>query len=199
MKQRINLLPIKPKRVRNWLGLKNLLTLLSVLFISCSLAGLGFWLDARNLQSQAVSFEVQNLSLQNNLMQLKSQQATRQVPRELEHELKQMRQQVLAMQQMLTLEDTLNSASRGGFSQTMTQLQNSMPDRAELHSFKIGSHTNLVYVRGSAATPQDLPLIIKNLRARHLLEKHDIEKLRMQRSGDSHSFEVSVTSGGQEQ
>ena len=197
MKQRINLLPLKPKPVRNWLSFKNLLSLLSVLFISSSLAGLGMWLDTQNLQAQTTAFEVENLSLQNNLMQLKSQQSARQVPRELEQELNQMRQQVLAMQQMLEFRDEFEATQRSGFSQTLAKLHHSMPAKAQLEGFKIGPQNNLVYLRGTAQRARDLPVIVKNLRAGQLLDKQNIEKLRSQRSGDLHSFELTATSGGQ--
>ncbi len=199
MKQRINLLPLKPKPVRNWLSFKNLLTLLSVLFISSSLAGLGMWLDAGNLQSQTAGFKVENLSLQNNLMQLKTQQAARQVPRELEQELNQLRQQVLAMQQMQAQTDDFSATKHSGFSQTLTKLHNSMPAKSQLHSFKIGPQNNVVYLRGSADRARDLPLIVKNLRAGQLLENLNIEKLRTQRSGNSHTFELLAISGGESQ
>ncbi|EPJ46800.1 MAG: hypothetical protein OFPI_33300 [Osedax symbiont Rs2] len=197
MKQRINLLPLKPKQVRNWLSFKNLLTLLSVLFIGSSLAGFGMWLDTGNLQSQTTAFEVKNLSLQNNLMQLKSQQAARRVPRELEQQLSQMRQQVLAMQQMSEQIDDMDPTKRSGFSQTLAKLHDSIPAKAQLEAFKIGPQNHLVYLRGTARRAHDLPLIVKNLRAGQLLDNQNIEKLRTQRSGDAHSFELSITSGGQ--
>lgn len=189
MKQTINLLPLKAKKIRNWLSFNNVLGVLVVaLCASLSLAALWGW-QGYQLQTQ--------LNEQQQLLSSKSQQLTQlsvlldrpKVFSEISLQLEQQQNQLQAMQKMLEISNAFSVEKPQGFLLAIGSLQASLPFLAKFESFKISQGQRLEYVNGSSAKAHDMPELLANLRAAGLL-KDQIISVDVLNNGVEHQFKI---------
>jgi hypothetical protein len=190
MKQTINLLPLKPKEVANFLGFNMFLSSVGICFIICSSIAAYLWWQTGALEADFQQRRVANLAVQTEIVKNTETMAKRAVPSALTLQLTQLQQQIKAMQQMLELSVATSAQQDYVLVNLINTLQQSMPANSLLESFKVESHGKFSAITGTTEHLEKLPLILKNLRDHGLLKNQDISKIRALRSAENHKFEI---------
>ncbi|MEH6445626.1 MAG: PilN domain-containing protein [Oceanospirillaceae bacterium] len=192
MKQTINLLPAKPIKVKNWLAFNCFLAMLTITSTVCLVAAATYWQYANGLAFEYQQRTTTNLNVQNSMSALSSQLESRQAPTQLSNQVAQLGQQVIAMQQMLAASAQVHIKQNDDFLDAFLALQRSMPDDAQLESFKFSSGQYLDEVAGTIALPADIARLLANLKNNGLLKHQQIASVSTQNSGDVYSFTLSA-------
>ena len=189
MKQTINLLPLKAKKIRNWLSFNNLLVVLALSFFS-GLSLTAFWgWQGHQLQAEVDEQQQLLVSCSQQLIELSAQLDRPKVFSEVSLQLEQQQNQLQAMQKMLEISSALSVAKSQGFLLAIGSLQDSLPFRATFESFKISRGQRLDYVNGTSANAHDMPELLGNLRAAGLL-KDQIISVSVLNNGAEHQFKI---------
>ncbi|EPJ47126.1 MAG: hypothetical protein OFPII_15180 [Osedax symbiont Rs1] len=190
MKQTINLLPNKPKTVRNWLAFNNLLSILAITLVSSLSLSAYFWWQANSLQTNLQAQQLANTNATREIINLTTRLAQQDAPTPLTVQVEQLTQQIAAMQQMLDLSTEYSFVEQSGFLQMFDKLQSSIPVNSQLESFKATAGQQFTYIRGSTTHAATVPKLLDNLRVQNLLHRQNIANLKIQRATEHYRFEI---------
>ena len=195
MKQTINLLPLQPLVVRNWLAFNYVLAVFGLTIIALLCTGSWFWWQTSNIKLQNAQQLSQNISDQSQIETITAALDKRQIPYKQGIARTQLQQQVKAMQQMLEMIAQADVPNSTGFLASVDSIHISLPERAQVKQFTIGAQQNLISLKGSVANVKDIPLLIQNLRNNDVRYNQSTSRIDVQNASDYHSFEILSESG----
>lgn len=195
MKQTINLLPLQPLVVRNWLAFNYVLAVFGLTIIALLCTGSWFWWQTSNIKLQNAQQLSQNISDQSQIETITAALDKRQIPYKLSIARTQLQQQVKAMQQMLDMIAQADLPNSVGFLASVDSIHISLPESAQVKQFTIGAQQNLISLKGSVANVKDIPLLIQDLRDNDVRYNQNTSRIDVQNAGDYHSFEILSQSG----
>ena len=184
MKQRINLLPPRPKVERDYLQFNYLFWALAGILLLCSAISGWFWRDVnhtdKKLQEYAVKVQVQ----QQTLSKLEVLQRQRKPDSALEDYRDRLQQTVLSKQRLSGLLETVQPEHRKGFSEGFLAFSASMPDKVWLTAFKMTSGSLILDLTGESADTSQIPVFLRQLAQQDFFNKMQFAELKTEKKND---------------
>ena len=158
MKQRINLLPPKPKVERDLLCFSSVLMGLAGVFMVCSLITGLLWYNTQQTEDEFNELVLQETSHQSKLQSLQSLQSQRKPDPELMAYRDLLKQTVLSKNSLSNLLKTVQPEHRQGFSEGLLAFSNSTPDKVWLTAFKMTSGSLILDLTGESSDTSKIPV-----------------------------------------
>ena len=199
MKQRINLLPIRPKVERDFLSLNSVMIGGGCLLLLCSFITGLLWFNTQQSEERLQVLLVKEKQLQGTIQSLATQQSQRKLDPELiaYHELLQ--QTVASKKSLSSLLETIQPESRKGFSEGLLAFSNSTPDKLWLTSFKMASGATVLDLSGESADTSQIPVFLRTLAQQEFFKNIKFSELETERNeSDAYLFNAhGLVAGGE--
>ncbi|WP_293268985.1 PilN domain-containing protein [Neptunomonas sp.] len=199
MKQRINLLPLRPKVERDFLSLNSVMIGGGCLLLLCSFITGLLWFNTQQSEERLQVLLVKEKQLQGTIQSLATQQSQRKLDPELiaYHELLQ--QTVASKKSLSSLLETIQPESRKGFSEGLLAFSNSTPDKLWLTSFKMASGATVLDLSGESADTSQIPVFLRTLAQQEFFKNIKFAELETERNeSDAYLFNAhGLVAGGE--
>ncbi|MGY8873196.1 MAG: PilN domain-containing protein [Pseudomonadales bacterium] len=184
MKQRINLLPPKPKVERDLLCFSSVLMGLAGVFMVCSLITGLLWYNTQQTEDEFNELVLQETSHQSKLQSLQSLQSQRKPDPELMAYRDLLKQTVLSKNSLSNLLKTVQPEHRQGFSEGLLAFSNSTPDKVWLTAFKMTSGSLILDLTGESSDTSKIPVFLRSLAQQDFFKRMRFAELETERKDD---------------
>ncbi|WP_028470092.1 PilN domain-containing protein [Neptunomonas japonica] len=184
MKQRINLLPPKPKVERDLLCFSSVLMGLAGVFMVCSVITGLLWYDTEQAEKKFNELAQQEASYQSKLKNLQSLQSQRKPDPELMAYRDLLQQTVLSKKSLSNLLKRVQPEHRQGFSAGLLAFSNSTPDKVWLTAFKMTSGSLILDLTGESSDTSKIPVFLRSLAQQDFFKSMRFAELETERKDD---------------
>ncbi len=184
MKQRINLLPPRPKVERDLLQFNYILWAFAGVFLLCSVISVWIWRDVDQTEQQLQDYTINVQQQQEALGKLELLQRQRKPDPELENYRDQLQQTVLSKQRLSGLLETVQPEHRQGFSEGLLAFSASMPDKVWLTAFKMSSGSLILDLTGESADTSQIPVFLRQLAQQDFFNQMHFAELKTEKNND---------------
>ncbi|BBB31518.1 PilN domain-containing protein [Neptunomonas japonica] len=184
MKQRINLLPPKPKVERDLLCFSSVLMGLAGVLMVCSVITGLLWYDTEQTEEKLNGLVQQEKSHQSKLQDLESLRSQRTPDPELMGYRDLLKQTVLSKKRLSNLLQTVQPEHRQGFSEGLLAFSNSTPDKVWLTAFKMTSGSLILDLTGESSDTSKIPLFLRSLAQQEFFKSMRFAELETERKND---------------
>lgn len=163
MRQRINLLPPRPKIKRDYLQLNAVLVYVFFTALVCFLINGWLLKDVNHSEEQLQGLIVKAQQYQYELKRLEVLKSQRKPDSALINYRDELTQTVLSKQHLSGLLELIQPENQQKFSQGLLAFSNSVPDQVWLTSFKITSDALMLDIAGESADTSQIPVLLRQL------------------------------------
>lgn len=189
MKQRINLLPPRPKVERDYLRFNYLLWAFVGVLLVCSAASGWIWKGVNQAEQQLQDYTIKVQQQHEALGKLELLQRQRKPDPALEDYRDQLQQTVLSKQRLSGLLETVQPEHRQGFSEGLLAFSASMPDKVWLTAFKMTSGSLILDLSGESADTSQIPVFLRQLAQQDFFNKMHFAELKTEKkNGKDYMF-----------
>ena len=184
MKQRINLLPPRPKIERDYLLFGSVLWAFIGVLLGCSVLTAWLWYDVNHKEERLQALLTSGQQQQQQLNKLETLQVQRKPDPALEYYRDQLKQTVLSKQQLSGLLQTLQPKYQQGFSGGLLAFANSTPDKIWLTAFKMTSGSLILDLTGESVDTSQIPLFLGRLAQQEFFQNMHFAELKTEKKND---------------
>ncbi len=163
MKQRINLLPPRPKVQRDWLLAKNVGAGLVAVVVCCALMSGWLWYTLQNNNTALAGLSEKASEQQTHIEALETELAARKPDASLMNDRNALIQKIESKRYLTTLLALVQPGNQQGFSSAMRGFSQSVPEALWLTEFTLDATGGELQLSGSSAQADRVPVFLRQL------------------------------------
>lgn len=184
MKQRINLLPPRPKVERDYLRFNYVLGAFLGVVLLCSVISGWVWINVNQADEQSQGYAIQMQQQQQSLKKLEVLQSRREPFKALEDYRDKLQKTILFKQRLSGLLETVLPEHRQGFSEGLLAFSNSTPDKVWLTAFKMTTGSLILDLTGESADTSQIPVFLRQLAQQSFFNQMHFAELKTEKKND---------------
>ena len=190
MKQRINLLPPRPKVQRDWLLAKNVGAGLVVVILCCALIAGWLWYTVQNSNMALAELSESAREQQTHIEALETELAARKPDMALVNERNALIQKIESKRYLTTLLALVQPGNQQGFSSAMRGFSQSVPEALWLTKFTLDTTGGELQLSGSSVQADRVPAFLRNLVKQDAFHGVHFSELSTELTDNLYSFKV---------
>lgn len=190
MKQRINLLPPRPKVQRDWLLAKNVGAGLVVVILCCALIAGWLWYTVQSSNMALAELSESAREQQTHIEALETELAARKPDMALVNERNALIQKIESKRYLTTLLALVQPGNQQGFSSAMQGFSYSVPEALWLTAFTLDTTRGEMQLSGSSVQADRVPVFLRNLVKQDAFHGVHFSELSTELTDNLYSFQA---------